>query len=59
MARTGHFNQLRNPACLASSLGLWGAIGQSWLDSDLAGTAGGVASPSQLWPEDVSRQAKR
>ena len=52
MASPGHFDQLENPACLASSLGLWEAIGQSWLDRDLSGTAGGMASPGQLWPDD-------
>ena len=52
VASPGHFDQYRNPACLASSLGFWGAIGQSWLDGDLSGTAGCLASSGQLWPDD-------
>ena len=53
MASPGHFDPLRDPAHLGSSLELWGAIGQSWLDRDLSGTSGGMASPGQLWPDDV------
>ena len=53
VASPGHFDQYSNPVCLANCLALWGVIGQLWLEKYLSGMAGDLASPGQLWPDDV------